>query len=165
MAFEEEKLEMKQKLEEEIDEEEVEAEVNMEGELIAAIEELKIEREKHWKTSRKLDYVNEITISLKVQVEEMRKPNEDLEEQITTKVEYFSKLEAEITGLSLQLEEMSYNISEYHKLEGGSLKLDEMLKNQISPNIKFGLGVEEGQTSKDVNKKSEIKKEKELVNQ
>jgi len=100
-----------------------------------------------------------------VQVEEMRKPNEDLEEQITTKVEYFSKLEAEITGLSLQLEEMSYNISEYHKLEGGSLKLDEMLKNQISPNIKFGLGVEEGQTSKDVNKKSEIKKEKELVNQ
>jgi len=47
MAFEEEKLEMKQKLEEEIDEEEVEAEVNMEGELIAAIEELKIEREKH----------------------------------------------------------------------------------------------------------------------
>jgi len=72
----------------------------------------------------------------------MQKITEDLEEQITTKVEYYSKLEAKITGMNLQLEEMSHNISEYHKLEGGSLKLDEILKNQRSPSIKFGLGFE-----------------------
>ena len=117
------------------------------------------------KTYCKLDDANEIIISLKVQVEEMWKIIEDLEEQLTTKVEYYSKLEAEITGLSLQLEEMSHKISEYHKLKGGSLKLDEMLKSQRSPNIKFGLGFEEGQTSKDANEILEIKEEKQLVNQ
>lgn len=53
---------------------------------------------------------------------------------------------------------MSHKISGYHKLEGGSLKLDEMLKSQRSPNIKFILGFEEGHTSKDANEKSEIKK-------
>ena len=95
----------------------------------------------------------------------MRKTTKDIEEQITTKVEYCSKLEAKITGLSLQLEEMSYKISKYHKLKGGSLKLDEMLKNQRSPNIKIGLGFEEGKTSKDVNKKSKIKEEKKPANQ
>lgn len=80
MAFEEENLKIKQKLEEEIDEEEVKAEVNLEEELIAALEELEIERKKYRKTSRKLDDANEIIISLKVQVEEMQKTTEDLEE-------------------------------------------------------------------------------------
>ena len=47
MAFEEEKLKMKQKIEEEIDEEEVEVEVNMEEELITTLEELKIEKKKY----------------------------------------------------------------------------------------------------------------------
>ena len=157
------------KLEEENDEEEVEeeveAEVNLEEELIVALEELEIERKKYRKTSQKFDDANEIIITLKVQVEEMQKIIEDLEEQITTKVEYCSKLEVKITGLSLQLEEVNHKISEYHKLEEGSLKLNEMLKNQRAPNIKFGLGFEEGQTSKDANKKSEIKEEKKLVNQ
>lgn len=74
-------------------------------------------------------------------------------------------MEAKIIGLSLQLEEMSHNISGYHKCEGGSLKLDKILKSQISPNIKFGLVFEEGQTSKDADKKLEIKKEKKLINQ
>ena len=83
----------------------------------------------------------------------MRKTIEDHEEQITTKVEYCSKLEAEITRLNLQLEEMSHKISEYHKVKGGSLRINEILKKQRSPNIKFGLGNEEGKTSKDVDKK------------
>ena len=100
-----------------------------------------------------------------MQVEEIQKTTKDLEEQITTKVEHCSKLEAKITGLSLQLEEMSYKISKYHKIKGGYLKLDEMLKNQRSPNIKFGFSFEEGQTSKYVNKKSKIKEKKKLVNQ
>ena len=51
MAFEEEKIKLKQKLEEEVDEEEVEPEVNLEGELIVALEELEIERKRHRKTS------------------------------------------------------------------------------------------------------------------
>lgn len=57
---------MKQKLEEEI-----ESKFNLEGELIAALEELEIESKKHEKTSWKLDDENEIIISLKLQVEEM----------------------------------------------------------------------------------------------
>jgi len=60
---------------------------------------------------------------------------------------------------------MSHKISEYHKLEGGSLKLDKILKNQRSLSIKFGLGFEEGKTSKDADKKSKIKEEKKPVNQ
>ena len=95
----------------------------------------------------------------------MWKTTKDIEEQITTKVEYCSKLEAEITRMNLQLEEMIHEISEYHKFEGGSLKLDEILKNQRSPSIKFGLVFEEGKTSKDVDKKSKIKEEKKPVNQ
>jgi len=67
--------------------------------------------------------------------------------------------------MNLQLGEMSHKISEYHELEGGYLKLDEILKNQRSPSIKFGLGFEEGQTSKDVDNKLEIKEEKKPVNQ
>ena len=61
-------------------------------------------------------------------------------------------METKITRFSLQLEEMSHKISGYHKLDGGSLKLHEMLKSQRLPNIKFGLDFEEGQTSKDENK-------------
>lgn len=45
-------------MEEEIDEEEVEVEVNLEGELIVALEELDIERKRHRKTSWKLDDLN-----------------------------------------------------------------------------------------------------------
>lgn len=113
-----------------------------------------IRKEKrHRKTSQKLDDANEMIINLKAQVEEIQKKIEDLEEQLTTKVEYYSKLEAEIMRLNLQLEEMSQKISGYHKLEGGSLKLDEMLKSQISPFIKVNLSCEEGKTSKDVNEK------------
>ena len=63
MAFQEEKPEIKQKIEE------VEVEVDLEGELIAALEELKIERRKHQKTFHKLDDANEIIVSLKIQVE------------------------------------------------------------------------------------------------
>ena len=41
----------------------------------------------------------------------MWKLTKDLEEQITIKVEYYSKLEVEITRMNLQLEEMSHKIS------------------------------------------------------
>jgi len=74
----------------------------------------------------------------------MQKITKYFEERLTTKVEFCSKLESDITCLSLQLEEMSNKINGYHKLEGGSLKLNEMLKSQISPNIKFSLHFEEG---------------------
>lgn len=40
-----------------------------------------------------------------------------------------------------------------------------MLESQISPNIKFVLGFEEGKTSEYADKKLEIKEEKKLVNQ
>lgn len=40
-----------------------------------------------------------------------------------------------------------------------------MMKNQISINIKFDLGFEEGKTSKDGNEKLEIKEEKKSINQ
>lgn len=95
----------------------------------------------------------------------MQKITKDFKEQLTTNVEYYSKLKAEITRLSLQLKEISNKINGYHKLERGSLKLDKLLKSQRSPNIKFDLGFEEGQTSKDANEKLEIKEEKKPINQ
>jgi len=50
----------------------------MEGELIAALDELDKERKRYRKISRKVDDANEIIISLKMQVEEAQKITEDL---------------------------------------------------------------------------------------
>lgn len=42
---------------------------------------------------------------------------------------------------------MNKKMSTYHKLEGSSMKLDEIMKNQIALDIKFILGFEEGEPS------------------
>lgn len=42
---------------------------------------------------------------------------------------------------------MNKKLSTYHKLEGSSMKLDEIMKNQRVLDINFGLGFKEGEPS------------------
>jgi len=72
----------------------------------------------------------------------------DLETQLCTKIEYCSELEAMVAALTHELDEKNQKIETYHKLEGGTTKLNELIENQRTPNIKFSLGFTEGETSK-----------------
>lgn len=68
--------------------------------MVTSLDELDVERKKK-KISRKLEKENEIITCLKVQVEESKIISRDLEAQLTLKIEYSNKLEAEIKGLSM----------------------------------------------------------------
>ena len=161
MAVEEKESKIKHDSSDDENKNECEVEVNLEVELVVALEEVYAERRSHKKTSKKLTQAKEMVIDLKVQVEECQKMIEDLETQLCTKVEYCSELEAMVAALTQELDEKNQKIETYHKLERGTTKLNELIENQRTPNIKFNLGFTEGETSKaprlDQNKVPHIK--------
>ncbi|KAJ8639532.1 hypothetical protein MRB53_016226 [Persea americana] len=55
------------------------AEINLEGELLVALEELSSERKKHEKTSKRLVDAEEMVVTLKVELEERKRMHEELE--------------------------------------------------------------------------------------
>ncbi|KAJ8645013.1 hypothetical protein MRB53_006761 [Persea americana] len=112
------------------------AEINMEGELLAALEELSSERKKHKRTSKRLVDVEEMVVTLKVELEESKRIHEELEAQAVLKTEENNKLEEEVTGLKTQLEKLSQKLNAHQ----GSSKLNEILSAQRPPHLKFGLG-------------------------
>ena len=50
--------------------------------------------------------------------------------------------------MRIQLEENQQKFKTYHKFEGSSKRLDEILENQIPSNVKHGIGFEKGESSK-----------------
>jgi len=79
-------------LEEEIDEEQVEGEVDMEGELIVALEELSIERKKNKKLFKKLNEYEDQLEDLCIQLQKVEK------------TQACRKYDKEIASLKVQLE-------------------------------------------------------------
>lgn len=127
---------------------EQEGEVDLEGELIAALDELHKERKNHRQTNKKLKESNELVIELKTKLEEYKKINEDDETNLRLKEENVISLEEEITLLRIKVEDLNKKLDSYHKFEKSSTKLDELLNQQKTTNSKFGLGFEKGESSK-----------------
>ncbi|KAJ8644712.1 hypothetical protein MRB53_006460 [Persea americana] len=125
------------------DKEEEEPKVNLEGELVVALEELTVETKKHKKTAKKLEEAESLLMSAKGEMEEDKQIIEELEAQVVLKIEECSKLEEQVTILHAQVDELSQKIKVYQ----GSSKLDDLLNMQRPCHIKFGLGYEHGETS------------------
>ncbi|KAJ8617177.1 hypothetical protein MRB53_013363 [Persea americana] len=125
------------------DKEEEEPEVNLEGELVATLEELTIETKKHKKTANKLEEAENLLLSAKGEMEEDKRIIEELEAQVVLKTEECSKLKEQVTILHAQVDELSQKIKVYQ----GSSKLDNLLNMQRPCHIKLGLGYEHGETS------------------
>ncbi|KAJ8628453.1 hypothetical protein MRB53_021760 [Persea americana] len=125
------------------DKEEEEPEVNLEGELVAALEELTIETKKHKKTANKLKEAENLLLLPKGEMEEDKRIIEELEAQVVLKTEECSKLKEQVTIFHAQVDELSQKIKVYQ----GSSKLDNLLNMQRPCHIKLGLGYEHGETS------------------
>ncbi|WP_193450545.1 hypothetical protein, partial [Streptomyces plicatus] len=104
-------------------EEEEEAEVNLEGELIAALEELSMERKTSKKNMKLLHESESTAIALKTQVEEYKRTIEVLEIQISTKTEEVVKLENEILGARAENIKIHQKLKEFQAING-TLKLN-----------------------------------------
>ena len=155
MAFEEKLNEDNQndqehKKEETDEENDYEIEYDLEEELITALNELHKEIKRNKKLSKRFDDASNIIENLKIEVEESKRINESLEEQLLVKIKNCSELEEEITGLRMQLEEVTKKISSYEYLEGRSTKLSEIINSQRMFSDKSGLGYEQGQSSNDL---------------
>ncbi|KAJ8642886.1 hypothetical protein MRB53_004634 [Persea americana] len=126
--------------------EEDDADVNLEEELIAALEELSMERKTGKKNLKRLHEFESSVITLKTQVEEYKRTVEVLENQISVKTEEVVKLEIKITGARAENLELNKKLKALETIEG-TMKLNEILKVQRPSHYKFGLGYEIGESS------------------
>ncbi|KAJ8629366.1 hypothetical protein MRB53_022689 [Persea americana] len=85
-----------EKEEEKPDNEEIEIEINLEEELIAALEQLSTKRKKNKKISKKMAETEEIVETLKVEIEEGRKIKEELESQVIIKTKECSRMKRKL---------------------------------------------------------------------
>ncbi|XP_043699838.1 uncharacterized protein LOC122650492 [Telopea speciosissima] len=127
------------------DNDEEEAEVDLEGELIAALDELKTERKSHKKTTKQLKEAEKKILEMKVQIEEFKKVVDELETQFSLKSGDCCKLEEEVVMLRNKVDISIENIPS--SSDPQTDKLDEILSCQRPAHIKFGLGYE-GESSK-----------------
>jgi hypothetical protein len=133
---------------------EEEAVVDMEGELISALEEidrLRIKNRKQRqlsiqfeKDSKKLD---EDLVLLKVELEEAKKIEDNLKRELSEKKARCEALEQEVVKTRKQMEKFkalyNQNLSSIKASEG----LATILNQQRNPKLKTGLGYEEGSSS------------------
>jgi chromosome segregation ATPase len=149
---------------------EVEGEVDLEGELISALEELRRYRRKNKSLKEQLlDYKEEqksreeevsksikkteqIIVDLKTQLQEAKRIEEILSKRLNDKEQNCEKLEAEIVLLRRKLEKGT-NLS---KFESSSKILDDILNSQRPSSNKVGLGYDHKETNKGL--KYEIQK-------
>ena len=82
--------------------EECNAEVDLEGEIIASLEELNKERENNKETTKHLKESNELVVTLKVEIEELKRMVEQLEKENQIKQNDCSNLEGEVVALRTQ---------------------------------------------------------------
>ncbi|XP_043710374.1 uncharacterized protein LOC122659308 [Telopea speciosissima] len=122
------------------DNDDEEAEVDLKGELLAALDELKTERISHKKTTKQLKEAEKKMLEMKVQIEEFKKVIDELETQLSLKSGDYCELEEEVVLLR----------NKVHKSVEGTAsvtnpqtdKLDEILSYQRPAHIKFGIGYE-----------------------
>ncbi|XP_043705482.1 uncharacterized protein LOC122655345 [Telopea speciosissima] len=158
-------------------ENEEEGEINLEGELLSALSDLKDKRKKTKNLIKQLGEANEMIIQLKVAVEESKKMTEDLMISLSSKNDKCIFLEEQSMLLGAELDELkkvgivfttpqtttfarsNIEIANTH-LEVTSCQdmsqsndLDEILSSQRPTHIKFGLGFEPGNSSKIQNTK------------
>ena len=92
-------------------------------------------------------------MQLKIELEEAKKIEDMLLNQIKDKTQEQEKLEEEIICLRKKLESAQQKVSIYHSQMTSSGKLNKILDAQISPLIKTGIGYE-GESSKDKEKEN-----------
>ena len=120
--------------------EECNAKIDLEGRIIASLEELNKERKNNKETTKHLKESNELVVTLKVEIEELKRMVEQLEKENQMKQNDCNNLEGEVVALRIQLEENQQKFKTYHKFEGSSKRLDEILENQIPSKVKHGIG-------------------------
>ncbi|XP_043687580.1 uncharacterized protein LOC122638797 [Telopea speciosissima] len=115
-------------------------EVDLEGELIVALDELKTECKSHKNTTKQLKEAEKKILEMKVQIEEFKKDVDELETQLSLKSGDYCKLEEEVVILRNKVEISVESIpsSSDPKID----KLDEILSCQRPAHIKFDLGYE-----------------------
>ncbi|XP_059070607.1 uncharacterized protein LOC131860243 [Cryptomeria japonica] len=143
------------------DEEDVE--VDLEQELISALNEIKILKsknqnlkfllqEENGKVSEKmlaLEAAEKMVTNLKNQIEESKKVVEDLRKQHKAKEATCEKLEREIVSLR-KLEKSSQQFSKENIFQNNVMSLDDLLNSQKQSLDKSGVDHDEGQCSKSV---------------
>jgi hypothetical protein len=133
---------------------EEEAVVDMEGELISALEEIDRLRIKNIKQRQLLIQFekdskepNEDPVLLKIELEEAKKIEEILKQQLSEKKTRCESLEQEVVKTRKEMEKFqalyNQNLSSIKASEG----LATILNQQRNPKLKIGLGYEEGSSS------------------
>jgi hypothetical protein len=123
---------------EEVEEEIEEAEVDYREELMCAIEVIRREKKKNKKLQAKLDKkedtqeLEQMITNLKVQIEEDKRIEEALKEQLEEKDKIIGNLEAKIVTLRKDLQKKN--------MQNNSKVLDDIINNQKSHHDKFRLG-------------------------
>jgi seryl-tRNA synthetase len=134
---------------EEVEEEIEEAEVDYREELMCAIEVIRREKKKNKKLQEKLDKkedtqeLEQMITNLKVQIEEDKRIEEALKEQLEEKDKIIGNLEAEIVTLRKDLQKKN--------MQNNSKVLDDIINSQKSHHDKSGLRynqIEKGSSSK-----------------
>jgi hypothetical protein len=134
---------------EEVEEEIEEAEVDYREELMCAIEVIRREKKKNKKLQEELDKkedtqeLEQMITNLKVQIEEDKRIEEALKEQLEEKDKIIGNLEAEIVTLRKDLQKKN--------MQNNSKVLDDIINSQKSHHDKSGLGynqTEKGSSSK-----------------
>jgi hypothetical protein len=97
------------------------------------IKRLKNEIEENKKVYNEINKILEVNIHLKTQIEEAKRVEELLKNQVNEKEDSCHKLEAEVVDLRKKVEKSN-------KFLNSSTILNEILDSQISPNDKSGLG-------------------------
>jgi hypothetical protein len=152
------------------DENEEEVVVDMEGELISALEEIDILRMKNRKQRQLLIQFekdskkpDEDLVLLKVELEEAKKIEDILKRQLSKKKARCEALEEEVVKTRKEMEKFqalyNQNLSSIKASEG----LATILNQQRNPKLKTGLGYEEGSSSGQSRNKEPIKFVKAIV--
>jgi hypothetical protein len=145
--------------------------VDMEGELISALEEIDRLRIKNRKQRQLLKQFEkdskepgEDLVLLKVELEEAKKIEETLKQQLLEKKARCESLEQEVVKTRKEMEKFqalyNQNLSSIKASEG----LTTILNQQRNPKIKTGLGYEEGSSSQKTRNEEPIKFVKSITN-
>ena len=127
-----------------------EAEVDLEGELICALEEidrLKQKKRKQKELLRKYEKYelgyNDILISLKIKLEEAKRIEDILKQQLSEKIKECEELETKVVSVRKELEKVQALYHQNMTSAQATKKLDKIMDSQTWPFLKIGLGYEE----------------------
>ncbi|XP_059068685.1 uncharacterized protein LOC131859146 [Cryptomeria japonica] len=140
------------------EEEEIEAEVDLEGELVSALEELRKVRREYKKHKNVVAEEQELLIksleeskktisNLKIQLEEEKRMYEVTKSNLERKVKEYQQLEEEIVSLRKELEKCKNELNMRITYDGSIEELDKMISKQKHSKDTEGVGFEVGQSS------------------